>query len=83
MAEDGVVRAEDGADDEDSEGYDYETYWECESTAPGSESDGAWQDSNDWESVWDEAEAYYEYDEEGYPIYYEEDAEDYDGEKVS
>ena len=72
-----AVENEDGAEDEDSEGYDYETYWECESTAPGSESDGAWQDPNEWESNWDDAEAYYEYDEEGYPIYYEEDA-DYD-----
>ena len=72
---------EDDDEYEDAEGYDYETYWECETTAPGSESEEAWHGSSDWDSSWEEAEAYYDYDEDGYPIYYEDEAEDYDGEE--
>ena len=68
-------------DDYDDAADNESVYWECESTAPGStNTDGAetWYES-EWDSNWDEGaegEAYYDYDENGSPVYYEDEGED-------
>ena len=72
-----VYTIENEEEEDEWENANSETaYWECESTAPGSQQEAETWYETEWDSNWEEGEAYFEYDEEGYPIYYEDEADD-------